>query len=235
MILLLALACGGEEEPKPFQDFKDVFHPVLVVNAGALPDQGEAIQVFVHPDRSGACRTLDKLTANVDGVPLTRLHGRVPGENGYDRDCMVYEFTADTEALKKRPDSVDGTVTVTDGVTTISSTTKNLFGPRSLEAEPITPDGKVRLRWVPGGDTLSKAVKPSVILRGVFKEVVLRAPALVVTPEAVEFTLPAEAAGEMTAELTGTLAIQPTVTACVGAFRCESSRAYVVPPVSLKR
>jgi hypothetical protein len=234
VITLLSLLACGDEEPAPYQDFKDVFEPVLVMNAGDVPGKGETLQVFVHPERAGVCRPLPKLTANVDGVPLTRLHGKVPGEKGYDRDCMVYEFTADAETLAKRTAGPDATVTVTDGVTSISGSAKNLFGPRVLEQDgPIGADRKLRLRWVPGGDRVDPAMKPALELKGGFKTQLLKPPELVLTPEAVEVVLPAEVSGAFTAEFTGTLSMQPSTTACTGAHRCEATRVYVVEPVKL--
>lgn len=213
-------------------EFKDVFNPILVMNAGKLPERGEVLQVLVHPELGGTCRPLPALRADVDGVPLTRLHGKVEGPEGYERDCMVYEFMADAATLAKRSGD-DATITVTDGKTSLVGTVRNLFGERRLEPEAVGADGKLRLRWVPGGDRVVGGVAASLTLSGAFPPIHVKDPEL--SAEAVSFALPEAAKGTVLVEFKGTLAIQPTVTACTGALRCEASRAYTVPPVSIER
>lgn len=229
MILLLLGACG--DAPKPYMDFKDVFKPSLVINAGDAPGRGEGLQVLVHPERAGTCRPLPKLTAEVDGVPLTRLHGKVKGEFEYDRDCYVYEFVADAAALAKRPAKDVNVVKVTDGETTLEAEVQHLFSPRTLRVEgEVKPGAPLVLVWAPGGDTMVEKVQTGVTIRSGERTEIVRE--LTVTPVDVRFTLPEWAGKDTTAEFIGTAALQPTVSRC-GATTCSASRVYTVPPVTL--
>ena len=231
MVLAWLVAC--EEAPK-YDKFADVFEPSLTVNAGAVPPRGESLQVLVHPARVGVCRPLPELKATVDGVPLERLHGKVEMDTySYDRDCNVYEFSLDTAGLAARPAGERSVVTVTDGVTTLSLETRNLFAPRSLAVvtDPVVAQGEVVLRWSPGGDVIAAESNFAVELVGEAGK--WRVVPTAVTPQDVRFTLPADARGELTAEFLGSKAISPPLLACTGAKTCQVSRVFLPAPVRL--
>lgn len=232
MILVFALtACSDAEEPKPYSDFKDVFHPELVVNAGVRVDGTETLQVLVHPERAGVCRDLPKLQANVDGVALTRLHGRVTGEYTYDRDCLVYEFEGNDALIRALPKQADDVVTVTDGETTVSVTVHNLFGARTLVLQGKAVAGQdAVLKWSPGGDRLVPKVPVGLTFRSGGRTETVRD--LKLSVDDVTFKVPDWLGPDATAEFIGTVGVQPTFTACT-AFTCDASRTYTVPPVPL--
>lgn len=229
MILLLLGACG--DAPKPYMEFKDVFKPSLVINAGDAPGRGEGLQVLVHPERAGTCRPLPKLRAEVDGVPLTRLHGKVKGDFEYDRDCYVYEFIADAAALAGRKGGDTSVVKVTDGEFTLEAEILHLFSPRTLRVEgEVKPGGPLVLAWAPGGDVLVEKLPMGVTVRSGGRSETVRE--LSVTPAEVKLTLPEWAGPDTTVEFIGTAALQPTVQRCT-AVGCSASRVYTVPPVPL--
>ncbi len=229
-MILFLLAC--EDAPK-YDKFADVFEPSLTVNAGAVPPNGERLQVLVNPARVGQCRALPELTANVDGVVMTRLHGKVEKESyGYDRDCSVYEFELDASGIASRPVGEKSVVTVTDGVTTLALETKHLFAPRTLAVQgEVAAGGEVVLRWSPGGDVI--ATENSFAIELVVGEEKRRVAPVTVTVEEVRFTLPADVHGPVTAELLGTAGIAPPLVACNGAKTCSVSRVFLVPPVEI--
>ncbi|MBM4369305.1 MAG: hypothetical protein FJ102_24040 [Deltaproteobacteria bacterium] len=227
-MILFLIAC--EDAPK-YDKFADVFEPSLTVNAGAVPPNGERLQVLVNPARVGQCRALPELTANVDGIAMTRLHGKVEKESySYDRDCSVYEFELDTASIASRPAGEKSVVTVTDGVTTLSLETRNLFAPRTLAlAGEVSAGGEVVLRWSPGGDVI--ATENSFAVELVAGEDKRRITPVTVTPEEVRFAIPADVHGPVTVELLGTAAIAPPLVACTGAKSCSVSRVFLVPAV----
>ena len=234
MILVFTLlACGTEENP--YSHFKDVANPSLVVNAGDVPPGGQRLQVLVHPELSGVCRPLPELKADIDGVPLTRLHGKFDdGKFAYDRDCNVYEFVADAALLARLAPRPDNVVTVTDGATTVSLTAVGLFVKPTLTppAEPVAAGGVVTLPWVPGGDAVDKTVPVSVHLTPETGEAV-EGKDVKATAESVAFTLPEGLTGPVSADLWGTAAFTPKVTACTGAVSCSASRAFLLDPIKL--
>lgn len=241
MFLLLLLAACEEPAPPPAPQIKDVFRPILVVNTGNTREKGEFIQVFLHPEQDVGCTAIPDLHAEVDGVPLTRLHGKAKsGEREYDRDCNVFEFTAagpELAALAAKPSSK---VTVSDGSSVVSATWNDLFAPRVLT--PVKAKVKrgeaVELTWSPGRDTLMQKTAFSVLLTGGGKERYLDGSALEVTPGHVRFTVPPDLdkafTGPVTLTFRGTLGLQPTRTACEWAIDCQVSRVYTVPDVSLE-
>lgn len=238
MISLLTLFACGEE--KKFDQFADVYQPALTVNAGETEPRGKRVQVLVHPAREGVCRPLPELRADVDGVPLTRLHGKVDnGSFKYDRDCFVYEFEGDAAFVAKVAGKPSNTVTVTDGVTTVSLTARNLFAESGLTVETAEPKAgaEVALTLAPGDDLLDASVPISVSIVRVEpppaegeKAVVVPATA---TPGSVRFTVPAELSGVVAVDLMGTRAWGPEVTACTGTQSCSASRTFVAPTVRL--
>ncbi len=229
-MILFLLAC--EEAPK-YDKFADVFEPSLTVNAGAVPPNGERLQVMVNPARVGQCRALPELSANVDGIAMTRLHGKVEKESySYDRDCSVYEFELDAAGITSRPAGERSVVTVTDGVTTLSLETKNLFAPRTLAVQgEVTAGGEVVMRWSPGGDVI--APENSFAIELTVGEEKRRIAPVTVTAEEVRFTMPPDVHGPVKAELLGTAAISPPLVACNGAKSCSVSRVFLVPPVEI--
>lgn len=233
MILLLALLGCAEE--KKFDQFADVFEPALTVNAGELEPHGKRLQVLVHPEREGVCRALPELRADIDGVALTRLHGKVStGAFKYDRDCFVYEFEGDAALLAKVAGKPTNTVTVTDGVTTVSLTARNLLADTALVVETVEPKagGEVVLKLSPGDDRVDASVPVSVELRAEGATAV-SIPA-VATPDTVTFTAPADLTGPFQLDLMGTRAWGPEVTVCTGTQKCSASRTFVAPTLSLE-
>lgn len=241
MLLLLLLTACEEPAPPPAPQIKDLFRPMLVVNTGNTLDKGEFIQVFLHPEQDVGCTAIPTLTATVDGVALTRQHGKVKsGEREYDRDCNVFEFTAagpEIAALATKPTS---RVTVGDGTSEVSASWNDLFAPRTLT--PVKTKVKrgesVELTWSPGRDTLMEKTAFSILLSGGGKERYLDGAALEVTPGHVRFTVPEDLdkafTGPVTLSFRGTLGLQPTRTACEWAIDCQVSRAYTVPDVPLE-
>lgn len=234
MILSLLLACNDAPEEVPFNTFADVHQPQLTINAGNLVSKGWRLQVLVHPELEGVCRALPELQARLDGAPLTRLHGIYDdGTIKYDRDCFVYEFEASPETIAAAASKPDSVITVSDGVTTLGATVHHLFAEPRFEAPaaPVAAGTEVLLTLLPAGDVVDATVTVSVELTpegGAPVSVPGRA-----TPEGVRFTPPAGVVGSMKAEVFGTLAYTPTVSACVQAAKCSASRVFVAPPVAV--
>ncbi len=235
MIMLLSLfACSTEEEEVPFSNFADIFEPGLTVNAGEIPPGGKRLQVLVSPAREGACRALPKIRADIDGVPLTRLHGKV--DNGafkYDRDCFVYEFEGNAELIAKVSAKPENVVTVTDGVTTLSLTATNLFVETTMvvESGKVVAGAEVVLKLVPGGDLVDTTVPVSVDIRAEGQD--LASVTAVVTADRLTFAMPADRKGNVSVDLMGTRAFQPILSACVGTKSCSASRAFLVPTLAV--
>lgn len=235
MILAFSLlACGTAENP--YVHLADVANPSLVVNAGDLPPEGQRLQVLVHPELAAVCRPIPELKADIDGVELKRLHGKYDdGKYAYDRDCNVYEFVADAAVIAKLPPKAENVVTVTDGTTTISLTAAGLFVKPVLSAPaaPVPAGSGVSLAWTPGGDTVDTTVPVSVQLQAEGAEAVA-ATGVKATGAAVEFTVPVELSGPVTASLYGTAAFTPPVSKCVGAVSCSASRAFLLDPLKFE-
>lgn len=220
---------------------KDLWRPHLRVNVGAPLGQPETVRVFFHPEEIGACQNIAGIAATVDGVPLTRLHGRVR-EKGYDydRDCNVFEFEAPLSAVAGRAVEGISRVEVTDGESTAVMEVANLFADRALV--PTTPGPYARgetitLRWQPGGDTIDPKFRFALLLRANGDEKVVGGEAVGVTPESVRVTLPldlpASWVGPVDAEFVGTGGVQPTVKRCVWAVDCQANRVYTLPKLTL--
>lgn len=232
MSLLMLLACGEE---KKFDQFADVYQPQLTVNAGELETTGKRVQVLVNPEREGVCRALPELRADVDGVPLTRLHGKFDnGSFKYDRDCFVYEFEGDAAVIAKVAGKPTNTVTVTDGVTTVSLTGRNLFSDTTLAvASPAPKAGaEVVLAITPPDDLVDPKVPVSVRVTPEGGTAVV-VPA-VAAPGTVTFTLPPDVHGPVALDLMGTRAWGPEVTVCTGSPSCSASRTFVAPTLRLE-
>lgn len=230
--LLTILACGEE---KKFDQFSDVYQPALTVNAGDMEPRGKRIQVLVNPEREGVCRELPALRADVDGVPLTRLRGKFDnGSFKYDRDCFVYEFEGDAAVVAKVAGKPTNTVTVTDGITTLSLTARNLFSESGLTLATPEPKagGEVVLTLAPGDDLVDAKVPVSVRITPEGGKPV-SVPA-VAAPDKVTFTLPSDVAGPVALDLLGTLAWGPEVTVCTGTQSCTASRTFVAPTVRVE-
>lgn len=234
MILALLLACSDTPEAVPFNTFADVHQPLLEINAGNLAPRGRRVQVFVHPELEGVCRALPELQAKLDGIPLTRLHGKYDdGTTRYDRDCFVYEFEGLADVIDQVAAKSDNVITVSDGVTTVAATVHQLFAEPRFEgpAEPVAAGSEVLLELVPAGDQVDSTVVVSVELKQEGGAPV-SVPA-VASAEGVRFTLPAGLSGAVGAEVFGTLAYSPPVTACVVASKCTASRVFISPAASL--
>ncbi len=232
--LLTLLACSTVEEEVPFSNFADIFEPALTVNAGEIPPGGKRLQVLVSPAREGACRALPKIRADVDGVPLRRLHGKVnDGSFKYDRDCFVYEFEGNAELIAKVSGKPENVVTVTDGVTTLSLTAKNLFVETAMvvESETVVGGAEVALKLVPGGDVFDATVPVSIDIHTEGQE--LASVTAVVAGDRLTFAMPADRKGAATLDLMGTRAFGPVVTSCVGTKSCAASRAFIVPTLTV--
>lgn len=235
-LTLLALhACDTTPEEKPFNHFVDVYQPILTVNAGDTPARGPRLQVLAHAELVGACRELPELRADVNGVQLKRLHGKVEdGNYVYDRDCNVYEFEGDAAWIAALPPSELQVITVTDGVTSVSATTRNLFAKPALTIEnpAVAAGSEVVLKWAPGGDVVNEKAPVSVSLKAADLDAIVLTD-VKATAESITFTLPAELKGEVSVDLRGTRAFNPPVVACTSLSKCEVSRAFVIEPVTL--
>ncbi len=233
-MIAFLLACADGPEVVPFNTFADVHQPQLEINAGNLAPRGRRIQVFVHPELEGVCRALPDLRASVDGVPLTRLHGKYDDGNlRYDRDCFVYEFEGLADVVGKVAANPDNVVTVSDGITTLAATVHQLFSEPRFEGPtaPVAAGSEVVLTLVPAGDNVDPTVVVSVDLT-VEGSPKLSVPAAA-AKDGIRFTLPADVHGAVSVEVFGTLAYNPPVTACVVAAKCSASRVFVAPPMAL--
>ena len=240
MIFFLLLACGLEPPPPP-PALKMVLRPVLVVNTGSTGITGETVQVFVHPEQAGPCLPVPTLTATVDGVALTQLHGKVK-RNGYDydRDCDVYEFVLEHPLAPSPEVSV---IEVGDGEVAIRAEIPALFTPRTLgvPSDPATTyqrGDEVHLTWTPPGDVVAKDADIGIELRAGEESRFLGKSAVRHTGGEVVFTLPADLppawSGPVTVEFRGSLDVQPAVRTCTWAVTCQVSRTYVVEPVTIR-
>ncbi len=233
--LLSLLACDSTPEEKPFNHFVDVYNPILTVNAGDTPARGPRLQVLAHAELVGACRELPELRADVNGVQLTRLHGKVEDGNYiYDRDCNVYEFEGDSALIAALPPSDLQVITVTDGVTSVSATTRNLFTKPALTIEnpKVAAGSEVTLKWMPGGDVVNEKAPVSVSLNAAEADAIL-VTEVKATAESITFTLPSDLKGDVSVDLRGTRAFNPPVVACTSLTACEVSRAFVIEPLTL--
>lgn len=223
-----------EPAPEPFMDLVDVYQPTLTVNYSERREQGPKLQVLLNPARAGVCRPLPELKGDVDGVPLTRLHGNFQDENfQYNRDCNVYEFEADAAVLGKRAEAPDAVVTLTDGKTSYSVKVKNLFVPRTLRVEGALVAGQEGVfRIEPPGDIVGdKPVFQLLFAAGETKTKV-EAPWI---DGGIHAVVPADIHGEATVEWFGTGFVQPSLEACTATL-CTASRTVVAAPfmVSVK-
>ncbi|MSQ02846.1 MAG: hypothetical protein EXR71_13300 [Myxococcales bacterium] len=233
-LLLTLLGCSTVEEEVPFSNFADIFEPGLTVNAGEIPPGGKRLQVLVSPAREGACRALPKLRADLDGLPLTRLHGKVDhGAFKYDRDCFAYEFEGKADLIAQVSGKPENVITVTDGVTTLSLTATNLFVETTMVVESATvrAGADVTLRLVPGGDVVDAAVPVAIDIHAEGRDLV--SVAAVVAGDLLTVPMPAGSKGKATLDLMGTRAFQPVVTTCVGTRSCSASRAFIVPTLAV--
>lgn len=237
MLLALLLACA--EPPKPPPTIPDLWRPILRVNAGAAPGRPARVDVYFHPEEVGSCQPIPGIAAAVDGVPLTRLHGKVDqGGYQYDRDCNVFEFTAAVDAVRGHAQGGRSKVTVTDGTTTATAEIEHLLDERSLalvSPGPFARGEVVTLAWTPGGNVVDPKGRYGVTLRAGDDEVFVTP--VTVLADTVQFTVPADLpeayTGTVTAEFVGTAGVQPKVVGCVWAAACEVSLTYLVPPVAL--
>ncbi len=233
--LLSLLGCDSTPEEKPFNHFVDVYQPILTVNAGDTPARGPRLQVLAHAELVGACRELPELRADVNGVQLTRLHGKVEdGNYVYDRDCNVYEFEGNAALIAALPPSELQVITVTDGVTSVSTTTRNLFAKPALTVEnpKVAAGSEVVLKWVPGGDVVNEKAPVSVSLKPAEADAIV-VTEVKATAESITFTLPSDLKGDVSVDLRGTRAFNPPVVACTSKTACEVSRAFVIEPLTL--
>jgi hypothetical protein len=233
MVLLALLAACSEEPPPENHHLSDLFRPQVQLNTGFLPGGAEQIQLFVHPLTPGVCHPIPTLTATLDGKAMTRLHGLVPGENGYDRDCSVFEFTLDPKDIVAGPTNA---LVITDGVSTITMEVANLFAPRTATASAtdVKPGDTVTLAWSPATDVLADKGDFGVLLEAGGKRASVKRQDLVVAPGSVAFPVPEGVSGDVTASVFGTAAMQPPVTRCEGLAACKVSREYDVAPFSLR-
>jgi hypothetical protein len=210
----------------------DLFRPQVQLNTGSVPGGPEQVQLFVNPLTPGPCHPIPGLKATLDGVEMTRLRGKVEGENGYDRDCNVYEFTMDAARVEQKPTN---TLVITDGTNTFTMDVAHLFDPRTVtpSATTVKPKDSVTLAWSPGTDVLAPKGDFGIELKGGDKPVFVRRTDLVIGAGTVTFTMPEGVSGEVTATVFGTMTMQPAVTKCEGAHTCGVSRAYDVPPFQL--
>lgn len=235
IVLVSLLACDGTPPEKPYNKFVDVFEPILTVNAGNMPPRGPRVQVIAHAKLASVCRELPELKADINGVPLQRLHGKVDdGVYVYDRDCNIYEFEGDAALIARLPPAEESVITVTDGVTSISTKTRHLFAQPKLTVEKaeVSLGSEVVMRWSPGGDTVNVAAAVTVSLTQSGAEPIVVSE-VKATAETLTFTLPPDLKGDVLVDLYGTRAFNPPVLACVGATTCEVSRAFVTEPVHL--
>lgn len=232
-MIFALLACSDPAPPAPEEHhLTDLFRPQLQLNTGSLPGGPEQIQLFLHPLTPGVCHPIPKLAATFDGKPMTRLHGRVEGERGYDRDCAVYEFTIDPKEVAVGASNV---VVVTDSVSTYTMEVANLFVPRTVtpSATAVKPGDSLTLAWSPATDVVTKDGDVGVELRLGDKRALVKRKDIVFGPGTLTFTVPEGLSGEVTASVYGTLGVQPAVTKCVGADHCGVSREYDVPAFTL--
>lgn len=239
MSWFLLLACADPVPPPPMM--KDLWRPYLRVNVGAPLGEPEAVRVYFHPEEIGGCQDIQSIRASFDGVPLTRLHGKVQ-EKGYDydRDCNVFEFEAPLAAVAGKAAEGVSRVEVTDGEVTAVLEATDLTVTRRLVAASPGPYARgetVELRWEPAGATVDPRTAFGVKLRAQGNERLVGGAAVVVTPEAVRVTLPAELSdnwvGPVELDFVGTSGVQPTVRRCAWAVECAVNRLYTVPPVTI--
>lgn len=234
MTLLLLLACADTPAPPPeSHKLTDLFRPQVQLNTGAVPGGTEQIQLFLHPLTPGVCHPIPALVATMDGKPMTRLHGRVEGKNGYDRDCAVYEFTIDPTEVAGDATSL---VSITDGVSTYTMEVANLLAPRAVtpSATEVTPGDTLTLAWSPPTDTPTKDGDVGLELKAADKRAVVKRKDITFGPGTLTFVVPEGLSGEVTASVFGTLGMQPAVTKCEGADHCGVSREYDVASFRLK-
>ena len=233
--LVTLLACDGTPPERPYNKFVDVFEPILTVNAGNMPPRGSRVQVIAHAKLASMCRELPELKADINGVPLTRLHGKVDdGVYVYDRDCNIYEFEGDAAFIARLPASEESVVTVTDGVTSISTKTRHLFAQPKLTVEKpeMSAGSEVVMRWSPGGDVVNVGAAVTVSLTQADAEPIV-VKEVKASAETITFTLPPELKGDVQVDLYGTRAFNPPVLTCVGATTCEVSRVFITESVHL--
>ncbi len=232
MILLALLACSDPPPPEK-HTLMDLFRPQVQLNTGSLPGGPEQVQLFVHPLTPGVCHPIPGLAATLDGKPMTRLHGRVEGKNGYDRDCAVYEFTLDGKEAVAAPTN---TLVVTDGTNTFTVEVANLFVPRTVtpSATEVKPGDTLTLAWSPPTDVVAKTGEVGLELVSGDKRAVVRREDITFGPGTLTFAVPEGVSGELTASVFGTATMQPAVTKCEGPHACRVSRDYDVPPFTLR-
>lgn len=232
--LLTLLACGEEPEPPP-PGMRLMMRPILALNTGvAGPEGGEKAVAFLHPEQLGPCQKFEP-TFTLDGVPMTRLHGKVQGEFNYNRDCNVFEYALDpATGVGTGPQS---TLVVTDGKDTARMVVDNLFAPRTVTPEQATAKAgeEVVLRWSPATDVYDGKGVLGVTLRREGEEpVVVRGADVAWVDGTVRFKLPADLApGPLAVEFQGTAFVQPRVAACEWVVRCDQARTYTVAPTTL--
>lgn len=232
--LLTMMACGEGPAPPP-PGMRLMMRPILALNTGvAGPGGPEKAVAFLHPEQLGPCQKFEP-TFTLDGVPMTRLHGKVTGQFRYDRDCNVYEYALEpATGVGGGPTS---TLVVTDGVDTARMVVDNLFAPRTLAPEKATakPGEEVVLRWSPATDVYDgKGVLGVTLTREGEEPVAVRGADVRFADGAVRFTLPADIApGPLGVEFQGTAFVQPHVAACEWVVRCDLTRTYTVAPASI--
>jgi hypothetical protein len=210
-------------------DLVDVYQPTLTANYSERPLKGPHLQVLLSPAHAGVCRPIPALKASIDGVELTRLHGRFTDANfDYDRDCNVYEFEADAAALAKRAVAADGVVSMFDGTATYSVTVKNLFVPRTLRVEGVLQAGKeATMRIVPRGDIVAENPTFQIELsQGDWKE---RLPAAWLNG-GIHFVVPEGKSGDFSLQWLGSSFVQPKVENCAASL-CTASRTAPADPL----
>lgn len=233
MLLLLLAACESEPPPPEAHKLTDLFRPQVQLNTGSIPGGPEQVQLFVHPLTPGVCHPIPTIAATLDGKPMTRLHGRVEGKKGYDRDCAVYEFTLDAKEIVAGATNV---VTVTDGETTFTMEVAGLFAPRTVtpSATDVKPGDTLTLAWSPPTDVVADKGDVGIELKAGAKRAVVRRKDIVFGPGTLTFTVPEGVSGEVAGSVYGTATIQPAVTKCEGAHHCGVSREYDVAPFTLR-
>lgn len=230
MILPLLLAC--EEPPPETHMLKDIYRPHLQLNTGYLPGGPEQIQLFLHPELAGPCHPIPEVAATFDGKPMTRLHGKVEGPDGYDRDCAIFEFSIDSSTITPGPSSV---VTVTDGVDTYTLEAANVFAKRTLtpSATELIAGDSITFAWSPAGDVVGPKADVGFELTAGEKRVIVKRKDIVFGVGTMTFTLPADLTGDVTVDIFGNSGISPAITRCEGAHACAVSREYDVDPITL--
>lgn len=229
---LLLVACGEPPEV-PKQSMKLMMRPVLGLNTG-VPKAGapEKVVVLFHPEQMGPCHPIPVVTAKLDGVELTRLHGTVITETmRYNRDCNVFEFELTPWTAPAGPTS---TLEVTDGESTARMIVDGLFTPRTVTpASPtVAVGGEVVLTWAPATDVFSPKPDMSVLLTREGEPT--RTVNATAEAGTIRFTLPPEVGpGPLSVEVTGTRFVQPHVAQCDWVVACTVSRAYTVAPVTI--